>query len=143
MEDRDRVRQGQGQVEEQRALAGLLGGFGPQFAAAFGGGVRFGGQERGIQVGGFAAAVRGPAQRGAVRGLSLAEEQVIGFALDPLALLEPERSGAGAPPAARRLSAAFAGLEVIAGLVLGRAAVDLLPDVVQVVALAQGRHHCH
>jgi hypothetical protein len=53
MEDRDRVRQGQGQVEEQRALAGLLGGFGPQFAAAFGGGVRFGGQERGIQVGGL------------------------------------------------------------------------------------------
>jgi len=56
---------------------------------------------------------------------------------------EPERFGAGALPAARRLSATFAGLDVIAGRILGRAAVDLLPDVVQVVSLAQGRHHCH
>jgi hypothetical protein len=46
-------------------------------------------------------------------------------------------------PAARRLPAALAGLEVVPGRVLGRAAVHLLPDVLQVIALAQGRHHRH
>jgi hypothetical protein len=71
----------------------LLGGFGAQFAAACGGGVRFGDQQRGVQVGGFAATFRGPAQRGAVRGLALAEQQVVRLALDPLARLEAESSG--------------------------------------------------
>ena len=96
---------------------------------------------RGVQVGGFAAAARRPAQLGAVGGFALAEQQVIGFALDPLAGLEAERFGAGTPPAAGRLSAALAGLDVVAGRVLGRAAVDLLPDVVKVIALAQGRDY--
>ena len=124
-------------------MPGLFGGFGPQFAAAFGGGVRLGGQQRGVQVGGFAAVARGPAQRGAVGGFAFAEQQVIRLALDRLAGLEAEHPGAGAPPAAGRLSAAFAGLDVIAGRVLGRAAVDLLPDVVQVVSLAQRCNYCH
>ena len=143
VEDRDRLGQRDRQVEEQGALPGLLGGFGAQFALAFGGGVRLGGQQRGVQVGGFAAVARGPAQRGAVRGLALAEQQVVRLALDSLAGLEAERLGAGSPPAAGRLSPAFAGLDVIAGRVLGRAAVDLLPDVVKVIALAQRRHNCH
>ena len=38
---------------------------------------------------------RGPAQRGTVGGFALAEEQVIGFALDRLAMLEAERLGPG------------------------------------------------
>ena len=143
VEDRDRLGQRDRQVEEQGALPGLLGGFGPQFALAFGGGVRLGGQQRGVQVGGFAAAARGPAQRGAVGGLALAEQQVIRFALDSLAGFEAEGPGAWSPPAAGRLSAAFAGLDVIAGRVLGGAAVDLLPDVVQVVALAQRCNNRH
>ena len=45
MEDRDRLGQRDGQVEEQRALPGLLGGLEPQLAPAFGGGVRLGGQQ--------------------------------------------------------------------------------------------------
>ena len=45
VEDRDRLGQRQGQVEEQRALPGLLDGLGAQFALAFGGGVRLGGQQ--------------------------------------------------------------------------------------------------
>ena len=57
--------------------------------------------------------------------------------------LEAERSGAGAPPAAGRLSSGFAGLDVIAGRILGRAAVHLLPDVVKVISLAQGRYYRH
>ena len=139
VEDRDALGQRQGQVEEQRALPGLADSLGPELALAFGGGVRLGGQQRGVQVGGLAAAARRPAQLGAVGGFALAEQQVIRFALDPLAGLEAERLGAGAPPAAGRLSAALAGLDVVAGRVLGRAAVDLLPDVVKVIALAQGR----
>ena len=47
----------------------------------------------------------------------------------------------GRQSAAGRLSAGFAGLDVVAGRVLGRAAVDLLPDVVKVIALAQGRDY--
>ena len=143
MEDRDRFGQRDRQVEEQRALPGLLNGFGPQLALAVGGGVRLGGQQRGVQVGGFPAAARWSAQPGAVRGLALAEQQVIRFALDPLAGLEAEGPGAWAPPAPGRLSARFAGLDVIAGRVLGRAAVDLLPDVVKVIALAQRRDNRH
>ena len=139
MEDRDGLGQGQGQVEEQRALPGLPGCLDPQLASAFGGGVRLGGQQPGVQVGGFAAAVGGPAQLGAVGSFALTEQQVVGLALDRLAGLEAEGLGAGAPPAAGRLSSGFAGLDVVAGRVLGRAAVDLLPDVVEVVALGQRR----
>ena len=143
VEDRDALGQRDGQVEEQRALPGLPDGLGPQLALAFGGGVRLGGQQLRVQVGGFAAAARRPAQLGAVRGFALAEQQVIRLALDRLAGLEAERLRAGAPPAAGRFSPALAGLDVVAGRVLGRAAVDLLPDVVKVIALAQRRDNCH
>ena len=111
----------------------------PQLTSAFGGGVRLGGQQRRVHVSGLAAAGGWPAQRGTVRGLALAEQQIVRFALDPLTVPEAERFGARSPPAARRLSPALASLDVIAGRVLGRAAVHVLPDVVQVVALAQGR----
>ena len=47
--------------------------------------MRLGGQQLRVQVGGFPAAVRGPAELGAVRGFALAEQQVIRLALDPLA----------------------------------------------------------
>jgi hypothetical protein len=143
VEDRDRLGQRNRQVEEQRALPSLLDGLGPQFAAAFGGGVRLGGQERGVQVGGFAAVARRAAELSAVGGLTLAEQKIVRLALDGLARLEAERSGAGAPPAAGWLPAALAGLDVVAGRVLGHAAVDLLPDVVKVIALAQRRDNCH
>ena len=143
MEDRDGLGQRQGQVEKERALPGLPGGLDPQLALAVGGGVRLGGQQPGVQVGGFAAAVGGLAQPGAVGGFALAEQQVIRATLDRLAGLEAECLGAGAPPAAGRLAAAFAGLDVIAGRVFDRAAVDLLPDVVKVVALAQRRDNRH
>ena len=76
-------------------------------------------------------------------GPALAEEQVVRFTLDRLAMLEAESPGAWAPPATGRFSAGLAGLDVIAGRVLYRATVDLLPDVLQVVALAQGRDNCH
>jgi hypothetical protein len=46
------------QIEEQRTLPGLLDGLGPKLAFAFGGRVRFGGQQRDVQVGGFAATAR-------------------------------------------------------------------------------------
>jgi hypothetical protein len=51
---------------------------------------------------------------------------------------EAEGLGAGAPPAARGLTAFLARLDVIRGRVQCQGRVDLLPDVVQVVALAQG-----
>ena len=70
VEDRDRLGQRQGQVEEQRALSGLLDGLGAELALAFGGGVRLGRQELGVQVGGFAAVARGLAQLGCRRGPS-------------------------------------------------------------------------
>ena len=76
---------------------------------------------------------------GAVGGLALAEQQVVWFALDCLAVLEAEGLRARAPPAARRLCPALAGLDVIPGRVLARAVVDLAPDVVHVIALGQGR----
>jgi hypothetical protein len=85
-------------------LPGLPGGFDPQLASASGASVRLGGQQPGVQVGRFAAAVRGLAQPGAVGSFPLTEHQVIGLALDRLAELEAECSGAGAPPAAGRLS---------------------------------------
>ena len=56
------------------------------------------------------------------------------------------RAGTGSlngSEAARWLAAALAGLDVIPGRVLGRTAVDLLPDVVQVVTLTQGRNNRH
>ena len=68
VEDRDGFGQRDRQVEEQRALPGLLDGFGPQLAAAFGGGVRLGGQQRSVQVGGFPAAARWSAERPCRRG---------------------------------------------------------------------------
>ena len=73
VEDRDGLGEREGQVEEEGALAGLLGGFDPQFALAVGGGVRFGGQQPGVHVRDLPAAVRRPAQRGAVGGFALAE----------------------------------------------------------------------
>ncbi len=85
MEDRHRLGQRQGQVEEQRALAGLPDGLGAELALALSGGVRLGGQELGVEVGCFAATGRGPAQLSAVGGLALTEQQVIGFTLDYLA----------------------------------------------------------
>jgi hypothetical protein len=142
VEDRDRLGQRQGQVEEQRARARLAGRLGPQLTLALGGGVRLGGQQLRVQVSSLPAAVRGPAQLGAVRGLALAEQQVIRLAVDPLARLEAEGLRAWTPPAAGRLSPALAGLDVIPGRVLGLPAVDLRPDVVQVIALTQGRDNC-
>ena len=48
-----------GQVEEQGAWPGLVGGLDPQLVLALGGGVRLGGQQLDVQVGGFAAATGG------------------------------------------------------------------------------------
>jgi hypothetical protein len=87
MEDRDRLGQRNGQVEEQRALPGLLGRLDPQLVLAVGGGVRLGGHQLRVQVGGFAAAVVGLAQQGAVGGFALPEQQVMRLALDRLARL--------------------------------------------------------
>jgi hypothetical protein len=100
-------------------------------------------QELGVQVGGFTAITRRPTQPGAVRGFTLAEQQIVRLALDDLAGLEAELSGAGAPPAARRLSPALAGLDVITGRVLDRTAIHLLPDVLLVIALTQRRDNRH
>jgi hypothetical protein len=136
VEDRDRLRQGEGQVEIQGALPGLAYGLDPELALALSGRVRLGGQELGVDVGGFAATARGPAQRGAVWSFALAEQQVIRFPFDCVAVLEAERLGAWSPPAARWLAAVLAGLDVVASGVLGQAGVYLSPDVVQVIALA-------
>jgi hypothetical protein len=141
VEDRDRLRQRQGQVEVQRALAGLTGGFGPQFVLAFGGCVWLGGQQPGVDAGGVLPAARRPAELGAVWCFAFAEQQVVRFALDYLAVLEAECPRARAPPAARRFSAALAGLDVIPGRVFREPAVDLPPYVVQVIALGQGRDY--
>jgi hypothetical protein len=143
VEDRDGFGQRDGQVEEQRTLPGLLGGFDAQFAAAFGGGVRLGGQQFRVQISRLAAVSGRPSQRGAVGCLSLAEQQIVGLAVDPLAGLEAEGLRARTPPPAGRLSPALAGLDVVAGRVLHRAAVDLLPDVLQVIALGQRRDNRH
>ena len=125
MEDRDRLGQRDREVEEQRAEPGLAGGLDPQLASAFGRGMRLAGQQAGIDVLGFPAAAGRPSERCAVWGFALAEQQVIRAAFDALAVLEAEGFRAGAPPAARWLSPALAGLDVIPGRVLGRAAVDL------------------
>jgi hypothetical protein len=104
VEERDRLGQRDRQVEEERTLPGLLDGLGAEFAFAFGGGVRLGGQELSVQVGGFAAVAWRAAELCAVGSFALAEQQIVRFALDGLAGLEAERSGAGAPPAAGRFS---------------------------------------
>jgi hypothetical protein len=71
-------------------LPGLAGGLETQVTAPLGGGVRLGSQQSFVQAGGVTAAGRRPAQRGAVRGLALAEQQIIGLAFDGLAGLEAE-----------------------------------------------------
>jgi hypothetical protein len=114
-------------------LAGLAGSLEAEFAFAFGGGVRLGGQELGVQVGGLAAVGGRAAQRGAVGGFALAEQQIVWLALDRLAGLQAEGLDAWAPPAAGWFSAALAGLDVIPGRIFRQATVNLLPDVVQVV----------
>ena len=139
VEDRDRLRQRQGQVEVQRAQPRLPGSFQPQLTLTLGGRLRLGGQQPGVDAGGVPPAARRPAQRGAVGRLALAEQQVVRAALNYLAGLKAERPRARTPPAAGRLPAALAGLDVIPGRILGCAAVDLAPDVVQVIALGQGR----
>jgi hypothetical protein len=88
--------------------------------------VRLCGEQAGVDVGGFPAAAWWPAQRRAVRGLTLAEQQVIGFALDHLARLEAEGFRARAPPAAGRLTAALAGLDVVLGRVLSGLALKFV-----------------
>ena len=142
MEDRDRLGQRNRQVKEQRTMPGPADSLGPQLALALGSGMRLGGQKLRVQVGGFAAAARGPTQLRAVGAFALAEQQVIRPALDGLAGLEAERLRARAPPPARWLAPALAGLDVVAGRVPSRAAVHLLPDVLQVIALTQGRDNC-
>jgi hypothetical protein len=64
VEDRDALGQRDGQIEEQRALPGLLDGLGPEFAFALGGGVWLGGQQLSVEVTGFPAISRRPAQPG-------------------------------------------------------------------------------
>jgi hypothetical protein len=76
VEERDRLGQRDRQVEEQRALLGLPDGLGAEFALAFGGGAWLGGQQRGVQVGGFAAVAWRAAKLGAVGRFTLAEQQV-------------------------------------------------------------------
>jgi hypothetical protein len=70
------------------------------------------------------------------------EEKIVRLALDHLATLETDCLRARAPPAAGRFSPGLAGLDAIPARVPDRALVDLLPDVVQVIALAQGRNYC-
>jgi hypothetical protein len=101
--------------------------------------VRLGRQQPSVDVRGFAAAAWRTAQEGSAGGFVLPEQQVVRFPLNQLAGFQAERLSARASPAARRLSPGLAGLDVIPGRVLGQGGVDLLPDVVQVVALAQGR----
>ena len=143
VEDRNRLGQRNCQVEEQRALPRQAGRLHLEFVLALGGGLRLGRQQPLIYVCGFPAAAWRPCQRRTVRGFALAEQQVIRPALDHLARFEPERFRARAPPPAGRLSPALTGLDVIPGRILRRAAIDLRPDVVQVVALAQRRDNRH
>ena len=97
VEDRDRLGQRNRQVEEQGALPGLSGGFDAQLVLAVGGGVRLGSQQAGVDVGGFATAAWGFAERGAVGCFALAEQQVVRGPLDDLAMLEAQGFRAGAP----------------------------------------------
>ena len=59
--------------KKQRALAGLLVGLDAQLVPALSGGVRLGGQQRRVQVGGSPAPA-GAQPKGAVGGLGLAEQ---------------------------------------------------------------------
>ena len=68
-----------------------------------------------VDVSCFPAAVRVPAELGAIGRLAFAEQQVVRLALDPLARLEAERFRARAPPPAGWFSPALAGLNVVAG----------------------------
>ena len=137
VEDRDGLGERDRQVEKERTLPRLLDGLGLKLAFTFGGSVRLGGQELGVQVDGFAAVAWRAAELSAVGSFTLAEQKIVRLALDGLAGLEAERSGAGAPPAAGWFSPGLAGLDVVAGRVLGGIAIDLLPDVIKVIALAQ------
>jgi hypothetical protein len=109
VEDRDRLRQRQSQVKNNGLCRGLLDSLGPQFALALGGSVRLGSKQQLVTVGGFPAAIRVPAELGAVGCLALAVQKVVRLTLDPLAGLEAEHLGTWAPPSARRLSPALAG----------------------------------
>jgi hypothetical protein len=104
VEDRQALGERDRQVEEERALPGLLDGLGPQLALALGGGVRLGCQQQLIDVSGFPAGIRAPTELGAVGSLAITEQQVIRLALDPLAILESQCCRARAPPAARWFS---------------------------------------
>jgi hypothetical protein len=73
VEDRDRLRKREGQVEEKGTLPGLAGCLQPQLALALGGRVRLGGKQPGVYVGGLPAIAGRPAQLGTVRGLALTE----------------------------------------------------------------------
>src|ERR1700749_2932300 len=75
-----------------------------------------------LQVGGFAAVAWRAAELSAVGRFTLAEQKIVRLALDGLAGLEAERPGARTPPAAGRFSPGLAGLDVVAGRVLGRGA---------------------
>src|SRR6185437_8769424 len=100
MEDGNALGERNRQVEEQWALPGVLDGLGAEFALAFGGGVRLGGQQFRVQISRLAAVSGRLSQRGAVGCLSLAEQQIVGLAVDPLAGLEAEGLRARtAPPA--------------------------------------------
>ena len=142
VEDRDGLREGQGQVEEQRALPRLARCLGAKLALAFRCGLRLGGQQACVDAGRFLAAAGRAAQGCAVGGLALAEQEVVRLALDLLARGEAERLRARAPPAAWRLAALLAWLDVISGRVHCQGRVDLLPHVIQVVALAEGADDC-
>jgi hypothetical protein len=85
VEDRDRLGQGQSQVKKQGALAGLPDSLSAQFALALRSSVRLGGHQLAVHVCGLATIGRGPAELGAIGGLALAEQPVIGFALNLLA----------------------------------------------------------
>jgi hypothetical protein len=89
----------------------------------------------GLGLGGLPAADRRPPQQRAVGSLPLAEQQVVRPALDYLARCEAERLRGRTPPLTRRLTLLLARLDVIGGRVQGQRRLDLLPDVIQVVAL--------
>ena len=132
----------QGQVEEQRALPRLAAGAGAQFPLPLRGGLRLGGQQARVGLGGLVVVAGRTAYGRAVGSFPLAEEQVVGLALDRLARGEAERLRGGAPPAAGRLAALLARVDVVGGRVHRQGRVDLLPDVVKVVALAQRADNC-
>jgi hypothetical protein len=137
VEDRDRLRQRQRQVEEQRAPPRLPASPGPQLPLPLRRGPRLGRQQPGIDLCGLPAADRRPPQRRAIGGFALAEQQVVRVTLDYLAGGEAERLRGRTPPAARGLPALLARLDVITGRVQGQGWVDLLPHIIQVITLAQ------